>query len=604
MKFKLIILITLCYSLAYSSLTEAKKVSLKDAQAFIENVEKTLLEESEFAARTAWIQANFITEDSVWLGAKSNEKMSALQVKFALEASKYDKLKLSADMRRKMNILKNGLTLAAPVDAAKNKELAQITSGLEAMYGTGKYCKGDNCQTLNDLEEIMTSSRNSDELLEAWKGWRTISPPMKEKYAKMVELANEGARNLGFKDTGAMWRSQYDMPADEFSKELDHQFKQVKPLYQALQCHVKAKLTEHYGKEVMGDDGMIPAHLLGNMWAQSWSNIYDLVKPPADVEGSPINVTQLLNDHDYDHIKMVKTGEGFFTSLGLPALPETFWERSLFLKPKDREVVCHASAWDLDNVDDLRIKMCIKIDQEDFVTIHHELGHNFYQRAYKEQSMIYRNGANDGFHEAIGDTIALSITPDYLEKIGLLGESTNSNKNSSDLGMLMQMALDRVAFLPFGLMIDQWRWKVFNGEFTVDEYNKGWWQLRNHYQGVKAPITRSEDNFDPGAKYHIPGGTPYTRYFLAHLLEFQFHRELCKTAGNTGPLHNCSIYGNKAAGKKLIKMLEMGASRPWQDALEVVADSRQMDATAVIDYFAPLKVWLDEQNKNRDCGWK
>lgn len=604
MKFKLIILITLCYSFAYSSLTEAKKVSLKDAQAFIENVEETLLEESEFAARTAWIQANFITEDSVWLGAKSNEKMSALQVKFALEASKYDKLKLSADMRRKMNILKNGLTLAAPVDAAKNKELAQITSGLEAMYGTGKYCKGDDCQTLNDLEEIMTSSRNSDELLEAWKGWRTISPPMKEKYAKMVELANEGARNLGFKDTGAMWRSQYDMPADEFSKELDHQFKQVKPLYQALQCHVKAKLTEHYGKEVMGDDGMIPAHLLGNMWAQSWSNIYDLVKPPADVEGSPINVTQLLNDHNYDHIKMVKTGEGFFTSLGLPALPETFWERSLFLKPKDREVVCHASAWDLDNVDDLRIKMCIKIDQEDFVTIHHELGHNFYQRAYKEQSMIYRNGANDGFHEAIGDTIALSITPDYLEKIGLLSESTNSNKNSSDLGMLMQMALDRVAFLPFGLMIDQWRWKVFNGEFTVDEYNKGWWQLRNHYQGVKAPVARSEDNFDPGAKYHIPGGTPYTRYFLAHLLEFQFHRELCKTAGNTGPLHNCSIYGNKAAGKKLIKMLDMGASRPWQDALEVVADSRQMDATAVIDYFAPLKIWLDEQNKNRDCGWK
>ena len=604
MKLKIIILITLCYGLSHSPLSEAKKPTLKQAQAFIEDVEKTLLEEGEFAARTEWVQANFITEDTVWLSAKSNERISALQVKYALEASKYDGLKLSNDMRRKMNILKNGLTLAAPVDAAKNKELAQITSGLGAMYGTGKYCKGDNCQTLNDLEEIMTSSRNSDELLEAWQGWRTISPPMKAKYARMVELANEGAQNLGFKDTGAMWRSQYDMSADDFSKELDHQFKQVKPLYQALQCHVRAKLTEHYGKDVMGDDGMIPAHLLGNMWAQSWSNIYDLVKPPAEVEGSPIDVTQLLKDHNYDHIKMVKTGEEFFTSLGLPALPETFWQRSLFLKPKDREVVCHASAWDLDNVDDLRIKMCIKIDQEDFVTIHHELGHNFYQRAYKEQSMIYRNGANDGFHEAIGDTIALSITPDYLKQIGLLDKSHGTDGNNSDLGMLMQMALDRVAFLPFGLMIDQWRWKVFNGEFSVDEYNKGWWQLRNHYQGVKAPIARSEDNFDPGAKYHIPGGTPYTRYFLAHLLEFQFHRELCKTAGNTGPLHNCSIYGNKAAGAKLIKMLEMGASRPWQDALEVVADSRQMDATAVIDYFAPLKVWLDEQNKNRNCGWE
>ena len=601
MKHKFIILLIVCSGFLVSTQTLAKKPSQEDAEKFLKKVETTLIEEGEFAARTAWVQANFITEDTVWLGAKSNEKMSALQVKFAIEASQYDKTKLPADMRRKMMLLKNGLTLAAPLDVSKNKQLAQITSSLEAMYGTGKYCKGEKCQTLNDLEEVMTHSRNSDELLEAWQGWRTISPPMKDKYANMVKLANEGARNLGFKDTGAMWRSQYDMPADEFAKELDHQFKQVKPLYQALQCHVRAKLTEHYGKEVMGDDGMIPAHLLGNMWAQSWSNIYDLVKPPADVEGSPINVTKLLQDNNYDHIKMVKAGEGFFTSLGLPALPETFWQRSLFLKPQDREVVCHASAWDLDNVDDLRIKMCIKIDQEDFVTIHHELGHNFYQRAYKDQSMIYRIGANDGFHEAIGDTIALSITPDYLEKIGLIDKAP---KSDSDLGMLMQMALDRVAFLPFGLMIDQWRWKVFNGEFSEKEYNQGWWQLRNHYQGVKAPIARTEDNFDPGAKYHIPGGTPYTRYFLAHLLEFQFHRELCKTAGNTGPLHNCSIYGNKEAGAKLIKMLEMGASQPWQDALEIVANSRQMDATAVIDYFAPLKTWLDEQNKDRNCGWK
>jgi len=600
MKIKLMINIILCCMAFFVTQSLAKKPTVKQAQAFIKEVEKTFEEEGEFAARTAWVQANFITEDTVWLSAKSSEKMSALNVKYALKAAEFNDLKLPDDLRRKMMLLKNGLTLAAPVDAAKNKELAQITSSLGATYGTGKYCKVGECKTLNDLEEIMTSSRDSTELLDAWQGWRTISPPMKDKYAQMVKLTNEGAQNLGFKDTGAMWRSQYDMPADDFAKELDHQFQQVKPLYEALQCHVRAKLTDHYGKEVMGNDGMIPAHLLGNMWAQSWSNIYDIVKPPANVEGSPIDVTQLLEAAEYDHIKMVKAGEGFFTSLGLPALPETFWSRSLFLKPKDREVVCHASAWDLDNVDDLRIKMCIKIDQEDFVTIHHELGHNFYQRAYKEQSMIYRTGANDGFHEAIGDTIALSITPAYLEKIGLIDKAP---KSDSDLGMLMKMALDRVAFLPFGLMIDQWRWKVFNGDFSEDQYNKGWWQLRNKYQGVKAPITRSEKNFDPGAKYHIPGGVPYTRYFLAHLLQFQFHRELCKTAGNTGPLHNCSIFGNKEAGAKLIKMLEMGASRPWQDALEVVANSRKMDATAVIDYFAPLKVWLDEQNKDRNCGW-
>ncbi len=600
MKLKTLIHIGLCASLIFSAQSIAKKPSVKDAKKFLNKVEKTIIEESEYAAKIAWIQSNFITEDSVWLGAKSNEKMTALSVKYAIEAAKYDKTKLPADMRRRMNLLKSSLTIAAPTDKKKNKELAQISSELEAMYGTGKYCKNDSCQTLNDLEAIMTSSRSNEELLEAWMGWRSISPDMRPKYAKMVQLANEGASNLGFKDTGAMWRSQYDMSADAFSKELDKQYKQVKPLYEALQCHVRAKLTDHYGKQVMGDDGMIPAHLLGNMWAQSWSNIYEIVKPPADVEGSPVDVTELLEKAQYDPIKMVKTGEGFFTSLGLPPLPETFWTRSLFTKPQDREVVCHASAWDLDNVDDLRIKMCIKIDEEDFVTIHHELGHNFYQRAYKNESIIYRTGANDGFHEAIGDTIALSITPEYLTKIGLLDKTPES---ASDIGMLMKMALDRVAFLPFGLMIDQWRWKVFNGEFSEDEYNKGWWKLRNHYQGVKSPVAITEDNFDPGAKYHIPAGVPYTRYFLAHILEFQFHRELCKTAGNTGPLHQCSIYGNKKAGAKLIKMLEMGASQPWQDALEVVANSREMDATAVIDYFSPLKVWLDEQNKSRNCGW-
>ncbi len=600
MKGKTPLYLVLCGSLLFSSQLYAKRPSIKDAKEFLTEVEKTYIEEGEYAAKIAWVQSNFITEDTVWLGAKSNEKMTALGVNYAIQAAKYDKTNLPDDMRRKMNILKNGLTIAAPTDEKKNKELAQISSELEAMYGTGKYCQGDSCQTLNDLEKVMTSSRDKDELLQAWKGWRTISPDMKPKYAKMVKLANEGAENLGFKDTGAMWRSQYDMPADDFAKELDKQFEQVKPLYQALQCHVRAKLTEQYGKDVVGDDGMIPAHLLGNMWAQSWSNIYDIVKPPADVEGSPVDVSTLLAKAKYDPIKMVKTGEGFFTSLGLPALPETFWTRSLFTKPQDREVVCHASAWDLDNVDDLRIKMCIKVDEEDFITIHHELGHNFYQRAYKDQSIIYRNGANDGFHEAIGDTIALSITPEYLTKIGLLDEIP---KSDSDLGMLMKMALDRVAFLPFGLMIDQWRWKVFNGEISEQEYNKGWWQLRNKYQGVKSPVAISENNFDPGSKYHIPAGVPYTRYFLAHILEFQFHRELCKTADNTRPLHQCSIYGNKKAGEKLIKMLEMGASRPWQDALEVVANSRQMDATAVIDYFAPLKVWLDEENKTRDCGW-
>ncbi len=596
--------ITLCMTLALMACQHNMNkptdndVTVADAQAFLDRVEETYLKEWEYAARVAWIQANFITDDSVWLNAKSTEKMIGLAVKFANEAKKFDHLDLSDDMRRKMSILKLGTPLAAPDDPDKNAEIAAIMANLDAMYGAGKYCVDGECQSLGELSKTIAESRDHEELLEAWKGWRTVSPPMRDQYQRMVELANEGARDLGYDDTGAMWRAGYDMPASEFPVELDRLWTQVKPLYDSLQCHVRTKLTEHYGEEVMGDDGMIPAHLLGNMWAQDWTGVYELVKPAN--AGSTIDVTALLAEHDYDAKKMVKTAEGFFTSLGLEPLPETFWKRSLFTKPRDRDVQCHASAWNIDNVDDIRIKMCIKEDYEDFVTIHHELGHNFYQRAYNDKSILYRTGANDGFHEAIGDTVALSITPQYLKDIGLIDEVPET---SNDLGMLMQKALEKIAFVPFGLMIDQWRWKVFSGEISPDQYNAGWWELRKRYQGVKAPVERDENDFDPGAKYHIPGNTPYTRYFLAHILQFQFHRELCETAGFEGDLHRCSIYNNQAAGEKLIKVLEMGAEKPWQDALEVVANSREMDATAVVDYFAPLKSWLDEQNQGRECGW-
>jgi peptidyl-dipeptidase A len=272
----------------------------------------------------------------------------------------------------------------------------------------------------------------------------------------------------------------------------------------------------------------------------------------------------------------------------------------MFVKPKDREVVCHASAWDIDAVDDLRIKMCIDVTAEDFSTIHHELGHNFYQRAYNQQPFLFRDSANDGFHEAVGDTLALSVTPEYLKEIGLLDTVPPP---SSDIGLLLREALDRLAFLPFGLMVDQWRWQVFDGKIAPDHYNQAWWDLKLRYQGVAPPSPRGEEFFDPGAKYHVPANTPYTRYFLSSVLQFQFHRALAKTAGCTEPLNRCSIYGSREAGRKLQAMLEMGASRPWPDALEVLTGQREMDASAMAEYFAPLKTWLDEQNKGRPVGW-
>ena len=573
-------------------------VDVRDAEAFVAKANQQLLELSVLAERAAWVQANFITGDTEILAANAYKNFIAGTMKLAGEAVKFDGLKLPEATARQLAQLKLALTLPAPADPALQTELTTISTGLEATYGKGSYCpKGGECRDLGTLSRTMAKSRNYDELLETWIGWRTISPPMRPRYQRFVELGNQGARDLGFADLGALWRSKYDMPANDFVAEADRIWLQVKPLYDALHAHVRASLVKQYGADKVPADGYIPAHLLGNMWGQSWGNIYDLIEPP---KGAGVDLDKLLETKKVDEREMVRYGERFFTSLGFEPLPESFWKRSLFVKPKDREVVCHASAWDVDGMDDLRIKMCIEINGEDFVTVHHELGHNFYQRAYKHQPPLFRASANDGFHEAIGDTIALSVTPDYLVKTGLLDKAPGSE---GDLPLLMKQALDKVAFLPFGLLVDRWRWGVFSGEIPPEHYNQGWWDLRRKYQGIDAPVKRSEQDFDPGAKYHIPGNTPYTRYFLAHILQFQFHRAMCRQAGYKGPLHRCSIYGNKEVGARLEKMLAMGSSQPWPDALEALTGEREMDATAILEYFAPLKAWLDEKNRGRKVGF-
>jgi len=571
------------------------------ARSFVEQAEARLLQLNTEAQRAQWVQENFITEDTETIAAQANERLIAAGVEYAKQAARFDGVPVAPDVGRKLLLLKLGLTLPAPSDPQKTAEVARLAAALDADYGKGKYCPpgGGACKTLDDLSRTMATSRDPKELLDAWVGWHSIAPPMKQDYARLAELANQGARELGFADVGAMWRSKYDMPPDQFAAELDRLWGQVEPLYKSLHCYVRKKLNQKYGDAVVPKTGPIPAHLLGNMWAQTWDNVYPLVAPKGADSG--VDLTAALKKKNVNALGIVKYGENFFVSLGFKPLPQTFWERSLFVRPRDRDVVCHASAWDIDNVDDLRIKMCIEGSGEDFYTVHHELGHNFYQRAYDQQPFLFRDSANDGFHEGIGDTIALSITPRYLKELGLIDKEPDP---SQDIGLLLQKALDKVAFLPFGLLIDQWRWKVYSGEVTPDHYNQAWWNLRLKYQGIAPPVKRTEADFDPGAKYHVPANVPYTRYFLADILQFQFHRALCKAAGQTGPLNRCSIYDNKAAGARLEKMLAMGLSKPWPEALAAVTGGEtRMDATAILDYFAPLQKWLDEQNQGEKCGW-
>ena len=583
----------------------ALKATPADAESFMRDAESRLQEAVVKASRAVWVQETYITEDTEALAASANEEVLATTTELVNDAKRFQSPSLTPVLQRKFTLLKLSLTSPAPDNPAERRELAQIGTWLDATYGKGKYCPktgpfAGKCLGQDEMEEAFATTKDEAVLRDLWVGWHAFAPQMRRRYARGVELSNKGAKEIGFQDTGALWRSNYDMPPEQFSAELQRVWNQLRPLYLSLHAYVRSQLVKKYGPQVVPPNGPIPAHLLGNIWAQDWTHIYDLLDVPGKTAG--IDLTPILQAKKFDTTRMVKSGENFFVSLGFETLPKTFWERSMFVRPRDRDVICHASAWDIDTKKDVRLKMCIQIRDEDFRTIHHELGHNYYQMAYQNQPTLFQGSANDGFHEAVGDTIALSITPEYLKQIGLIQQVPPA---SQDLGLLMHKALEKIAFLPFGLLIDEWRWGVFSGKIAPGDYNRAWWELRLKYQGVAPPVARSEQDFDPGAKYHVPGNVPYARYFLADVLQFQFHRGLCKAIGYQGPLHRCSIYNNKVAGERLKKMLEMGQSRPWPDALETLTGERQMDASAIADYFATLKKWLDEQNAKNGVkvGW-
>ena len=576
----------------------------KELDDFLDNIEQENKNDGPIIYSASWISSNFITYDSQKVIADYGTRYTLKSLERSREASFFDDVSTSVEKRRMLNILKSSFVMPPPLNKELASELSSITTSLEAMYGSGEHCYEDGtCYDLEAFESIIDNSRDPEELLRAWQGWHEIGKPMRPMYMRMVDIGNQGSRDLGYEGLSDLWFSKYDMPADDFLNETDRVWEEVKPLYDALHCHVRAKLNEHYGDDVVPESGPLPVHLLGNMWGQSWSNIYDLVYTEESQQNS-VNVSKIIEEKRLDEIDMVKYAEDFFLSIGFEPLPDTFWERSLFVKPRDRSVVCHASAWNLDPANnDLRIKMCIEKNEEDFVTIHHELGHIFYYQAYNHLPTLFQGGANDGFHEAFGDLLTLSITPDYLTKINFITEEEALVAKEDSIGLLMKQALDGVVVVPWALMLDKWRSGVFNGEVDETNLNSSWWKLREYYQGITTSTERSEDYFDPGAKYHIPGNTPYTRYYLARIMQYQFHEALCNEIEFDGLLHECSIYGSEKAGDRIISTMAMGESLPWQDAFENLTGSRKLSGKSILNYYAPLKEWLDEQNRNRTCGW-
>jgi peptidyl-dipeptidase A len=609
---------------AVASASPAGPPTASEATAFVADLETRLRKVWVDGAHADWINQTDITDDTDALSAAGAAETARVVGEAIVKSKRFDALRdqLPPDVARKLHLLTVSQTIPAPADAGKREELAKLGTTMGGEYGKGSYCppagspllkylkkdKGDSgkaaCMHLDDLSRVLKKSRNDAELTEAWKGWHAIAQPMKSQYARWVELSNAGAKELGFDDVGAMWRDGYDMSPADFEADVERLWNDVKPLYDALHCYVRSQLQKTYGKDRVADHAPIPAELLGNMWAQEWNNVYDLVTPYPHEPS--LDIDKRLAAQKWDAVKLVKTGERFFTGLGFDPLPATFWDRSMLTRPRDREVLCHASAWDVTYAGDLRIKACFEPSEEDLITVHHELGHDFYFQRYFNLPILFQAGANDGFHEAIGDTMALSVTPDYLRNLGLLGPAAAGAGAAADhvrINQQMKMALEKVAFLPFGLLIDKWRWDVFAGKTAPADYETSWWALKQKYQGVAAPVARGADDFDPGAKMHVASGVPYMRYFLARIYQFQFHKALCQAAGYTGPLDQCSIHDNKAAGAKLMAMLALGQSKPWPDAMDAVGAGRKADAGPMLEFFAPLKQWLADQTKGQTCGW-
>ena len=578
----------------------SKSHSPQGIDEFLDNAENKLLALSVESNRASWVYSTYITEDTELLAAQASARLIAATMDFAKASRRYLSDTLAGDQRRKTEQLRLHLSLVAPSDPRETEELSHLVASMEGTYAKGRHVRRGLTEPsdLQALSRVLSESRDPAQLEDAWSGWHRVGRAIRPDFQRYVDLANRGARELGFADMGEMWRSKYDMLPVEFEREVDRLWHQVEPLYRSLHAYVRHRLAETYGSKLVPEHGPIPAHLLGNMWAQSWEEIAPLLTSSGPADG--VDLTKALVARGTTAVEMVRYAERFFVSLGLDPLPSSFWERSMLERPRDREVVCHASAWDIDLVDDLRIKMCTEITGEDFSTVHHELGHAYYSRAYSRQPFLFRNSAHDGFHEALGDTIALSVTPEYLRRIGL-GEG--HSQPTDHLGLLLRRALQKVAFLPFALAVDRWRWRVFSGQVLPTEYNRAWWEIRRTFQGIAPPADRGEEEFDAGAKYHVPASVPYMRYFLAHILQFQFHRALVREAGESGPVHRASIFGSPEAGRRLREMMEMGASREWPDALEAVTGERRMDATALLEYFAPLKSWLDEENRGHPMGW-
>uniref|UniRef100_A0A8C4RH50 Angiotensin-converting enzyme n=1 Tax=Erpetoichthys calabaricus TaxID=27687 RepID=A0A8C4RH50_ERPCA len=513
-------------------------------------------------------------------------------------------------IKQQLQFLQDKGSGALPKD--KFQKLNKILQEMSKIYSTGKVCRGESCLTLEPgLEDIMANSTDYDERLEVWEGWRReVGKKMRPLYEEYIVLKNEASKLNGYKDYGDYWRGDYETEGDspygytrdQLREDVGKIYKEILPLYKQLHAYVRAMLSKAYPGH-LNNRGGLPANLLGDMWGRFWTNLYGLSIPFIGKED--IDVTSAMDGKGWTYKDMFEAGETFFESVGLFNMTEEFWNNSMLEKPNDREVVCHPTAWDMGNGKDFRIKMCTKVNMDDFLTVHHEMGHIEYDMAYAHQPFLFRNGANEGFHEAVGEIMSLSAaTPKHLKSLDLLSANFVEDYEI-DINFLMKQALTIVSTLPFTYMLEEWRWQVFEGKIPRDRWMKTWWEMKRNLVGVAEPVPHDETYCDPPTLFHVSNDYSFIRYFTRTIYQFQFQKALCEEANHSGPLYKCDITNSTAAGLKLKNMLELGKSKPWTEALQRITGETRMNATALLDYFRPLEDWLKKDNElnNRYVGW-
>ncbi|KAK0158218.1 hypothetical protein PV328_009250 [Microctonus aethiopoides] len=584
--------------------SEGLNVNLGEALQFLREYDR---EASSVCSKTMMAQWDFATN----ITDNNRRKMLEEQTrKLKFERSSWRKAINFAWTRLPDPLTRRQLKLIAvkgrnSLTEDKFNELHHLIVEMKELYSRTRLCPykkmGSICdlEIDNDVSRIMAESRDYEELLYYWRAWQeAVGPPMKNKYMRYVQLANQAAKLNGFVDAGDQMREVYE--DDYFQQNIAEVISAITPLYKNLFTYVRTKLIERYGDKVRAD-GPLPAHLLGNMWAQNWEGIYDLVKPYSAARSLDVTLEMIIQG--FTPLRIFQMAEEFFTSLGMKPMPPEFWRYSMFEKPIDREVKCTSSAWDFCNRIDFRIKQCTKATMEDLVSTHHEMAHIQYYLQYKDQPLIFRTEALPGFHEAVSDAIELSVmNPRHLQRIGLYNNSTEDFENS--INYLMLMALRKIVYLPFAYIVDQWRWRVFSD--GVADMTTQWWELRLQYQGIVPPLPRVERDFDPGSKYHIPADIPYTKYFVGVVMQFQLFESLCDISGHVGDLHLCDLYRSQEAGRLLTEVLSQGSSRSWPDLVRTMTRGKmnRIDVSALLRYFDPLNKWLQRQNQMEPViGW-